>query len=113
MGPGRQYAVTVAVGVVAVAAALWLHVPGVIAAALGVVYATAAYYTAEHPDLLRGREGPSLESGALAGVSTFGFVSLVQVEPGFGVVALAFGLTFFGFANGVAYGRQSARDPDE
>ncbi|MFB6071422.1 MAG: hypothetical protein ABEJ88_00480 [Halobacterium sp.] len=105
MSPERQYAVTVAVGVAALALCLWLESSGSVAASAGVVYAAASYYACEHPDLLSGREGGSLEAGVLAGVSTFGMMGVLLAEPGGGVVVLAFGLTYFGYANGVAYAR--------
>jgi hypothetical protein len=57
--------------------------------------------------MLSGREGGGLEAGALAGVSTFGLMGVLFAKPGAGVVVLAFGLTYFGYANGVAYARDA------
>lgn len=106
MTPERQYAVTVIVGIAAFALCLFLESSGAIASSAGVVYAAASYYAAEYPDILSGREGGGLEAGVLAGVSTFGMMGVLFAEPGSGVVVLALGLMYFGYANGVAYARE-------
>jgi hypothetical protein len=105
--PERQYAVTVLVGLAAFALCLVLGSGGGIAISAGVVYAAASYYAAEYPDMLGGLEDGGLEAGVLAGVSTFGLMGILFAEPGAGIVVLAFGLTYFGYANGVAYARQT------
>lgn len=100
MQPERQYAVTVVMGVAAFGACLALQTNGLIAISVGLVYATAAYYLAEDPSVLRDRSGPSWESATVGGVSAFAAASLVQVDPGAGVLLLAIGLAYFGIVIG-------------
>ncbi|MFC3477508.1 hypothetical protein [Halobacterium litoreum] len=106
MSPERRYVLTVAVGVAAFALALALEAHATVVVATGVVYATAAYLTADHPDLLWGREGQQ-NGGVVAGASAVGMLGLVGADVSSGVVVLALGLLYFGFAAGASYARDA------
>lgn len=108
MQPERRYAVTVLTGLAATALAIWLDAHGTIVVSIAALYAGTAYYATDHPDVMwgRNRRGPDWTAGALAAGMSFGMLGFVGVDAAPGVVMLGFGLVAFGFANGVAYGRQ-------
>ena len=100
-------AALVAVG----AALLLLDAPPVILPQVAVLYATAGYYAARHPDVLRGGSdspSPDWTAGALGGGLTFGLVGLTAVDAPPWLYGYGFGLVAFGFVVGVAHARDRA-----
>lgn len=72
------------------------------------VYAVGAAIALRYRETLRRTDGPSWVSGAFAGVTTFGSLSLlngVEPTPNFAVAVLGFGLAGFGLVAGVAFER--------
>lgn len=108
MTPERQYAVSVVVGLAAFALCVVLRAHPSVVVAAPVVCTAAAYYTADHPDVLWARNERGWESGALAGVSTFGVLGALSSTDSYSMALLVFGLLWFGFANGVAYAREES-----
>lgn len=106
MSPERRYVLTVAVGGAAFALAVAFEAHATVVVATGVVYAAAAYLTSAHPDLLWGR-GNERSGGVVAAASSVGMLGLVGADVPSGVVVLALGLLYFGFAAGASYARSA------
>jgi len=105
----REWASAGVAALVAVGAALLLlDAPPVILPQVAVLYATAGYYAARHPDVLRGGSdspSPDWTAGALGGGLTFSLVGLTTANAPPWLYVYGFGLAAFGFAVGVTYSR--------
>ena len=92
---------------VAVGVALLVDAPTVVVPQIAVLYAATGYYTARHPDVLHGGDGPRPDwtAGALGGGLTFALVGLTTVDAPPWLYVYGFGLAVFGVAVGVAWAR--------
>ena len=104
----RERAAAVVAALAAVGVSVALDAPVVVLPQVAVLYAAAGYYTARHPDVLRGGQAqpsPDWTAGALGGGLTFGLVGLTTVDAPAWLYVYGFGLAVFGFAVGVAWSR--------
>lgn len=104
----RERTAALVAALVAVGVAVLLNAPPVVLPQVAVLYAAAGYYTARHPDVLRGGSGdstPDWTAGALGGGLTFGLVGLTTVNAPPWLYVYGFGFAVFGFAVGVAWAR--------
>lgn len=108
----RRRAAAVLSGLAAAAAAVLLDTPPTAAVAIPALYAGAGYYVAAHPDVVWGRSRPDWTAGALGGGLTFGLLGLVNADAPPWLLLFGFGFVVFGFATGVAYGRESRETGD-